>query len=138
MLLLSVTRLFKIDGKSSVVESIFSKVLGEISYQHQYQYQLKYQYQIRKVALLEISRSSLLTNVTDLQSTACKSTKIEPLTKFFEGIQKTGKFSVICRLINSAQHGFKIPENFRDFCCGVLLYRKTPFIIIKTLFTVGT
>ena len=33
-------------------------------------------------ALLEISRSSLLTNVTGSHPTSCKATKIELLTKF--------------------------------------------------------
>ena len=123
MLPLSVKRLFKIPGKSSVVESIFSKVTGEIQYQHQYQYQF------RKLALLEISRSYLLASVTGLQSAGCKAIKIELLTKFSEGIRKTlGNFQQFAGLQNSAQHGFEIPENFRDFCCGVSFYRNNPFI----------
>ena len=81
MLLLSVRRLFKIVGKSPVVES---KVTGEILYQHQHQYQHAYQHQFRKAAHLEISRTSFLTSVADLQSTGCKAAAIEFITKFLE------------------------------------------------------
>ena len=42
----------------------------------------------RKVALLEISRSSLLTGVASLQYTFCDATKYELLTKFLEGALK--------------------------------------------------
>ena len=39
----------------------------------------------RKVALLEISRSSLLTIVASLQYAFCNGTKYQLLTKFLEG-----------------------------------------------------
>ena len=74
MLLLSVRSLFKITVKSSVVESILSKITGELV--------------LAQIALLEISGSSFLTSVTGLQS-GCKATTIQLLIRFFEGIWKT-------------------------------------------------
>ena len=86
---MSVNRLFKIVGKSYVVESIFSKVTEENS-----AFYKCFENSIRcssinisisisiEGALLEISRSSLLTNVTGSHPTSCKATKIELLTKF--------------------------------------------------------
>ena len=43
---------------------------------------------LQKVALLEISRSPLLTGVAGLQYTVCNATRNELLTKFFKGALK--------------------------------------------------
>ena len=42
----------------------------------------------RKVALIEISRNSLLIEVSSLQPTGCNATKNERLTKFFTDVLK--------------------------------------------------
>ena len=73
MLLLSVRSLFKIAMKSSVVESILSKITGELV--------------LAQIELLEMSGSSFLTSVTGLQL-CCKATTIQLLIRFFEGIWK--------------------------------------------------
>ena len=65
----------------------------------------------RKVALLEISRSSLLTRVASLQYSFCNATKYELLTKFLEG-------------------AFKFTENFQDVISNGVPYQK--FTDLKT------
>ena len=59
----------------------------------------------RKVALLEISRSSLLTRVASLPYSFCNATKYELLTKFLEG-------------------AFKFTENFQEVISNGVPYQK--------------
>ena len=59
----------------------------------------------QKVALLEISRSSLSTRVAGLQYTFCNATKCELQTKFFEG-------------------AFKFTENFQEVNSNRVPYQK--------------
>ena len=82
MFLVSVPRIFKVAGRSSVVEPA-----GESSaFCNSFEKSITYIGMFRKVALLEILRSCLLTGVVGLQSTSCNATKNELLTKFAEGI----------------------------------------------------
>ena len=94
MFLVSVTRILYIIGKSTVMESIFSKVTGKISsFYNSLENSITFIGMLRKAALLEILRNSLSTRVAGLQSTGCNTFENELLTKFLEGIWKFfGKF----------------------------------------------
>ena len=67
MLLANVPRIFKIAGRASVIESLFSEVTGEIFAFYNYA-----ENPIRKVALLKTSRNYLLAGVARLQPKCCK------------------------------------------------------------------
>ena len=77
---MSVPRIFEIVGIASLMESVFSKVTGEISTFHDsVENCITLSGMFRKIALLEISRNSLLGGVAVLQSTSCYASKNELL-----------------------------------------------------------
>ena len=137
MILLSVKRLFKITGKQSGEESIFSKVT-EISCQHYYQYQHQRQYQFRKVTVLETSRSCPLTSIKGFQSTGCKATAIELRTKLLEWIWKILRNSQQLPGLQTQTSMFFKFRKISETSAVEFDFTKTFHFIIKTLFTVGT
>ena len=94
MFLVSVPRIFEIVGRASLMESVFSKVTGEISTSHDSVVNcITFSGMFRNVALLEISRNSLLGGVAVLQSTSCYASKNELLIRFGGVIGKFQKIS---------------------------------------------
>ena len=80
---MSVPRIFEIVGRASLMESVFSKVTGKISTFHDSVVNcITFSGMFRNVALLEISRNSLLGGVAVLQSTSCYASKNELLIRF--------------------------------------------------------
>ena len=71
----SVVRIFTIAWKTPVVESLFSKVIGAISAFYNFcENSITCNGMFQKVALLKISRNSLLTGVVGLKVTGCNTT----------------------------------------------------------------
>ena len=81
---MSVSKIFKIAVRASVVESLFRKVAGEISTICNFV----------KNSNISINTSTLLDGAAGLESTVYKVTKKKPLAKFLKGT-------------------FKLPENFQ-------------------------
>ena len=89
---MSVPITFKIAATASLVESLFSKVTGEISaFCNSVENSIICIGIIEKVALLVISINSLLTGAVGFQSTSCNATKKELLTKFLQGVSNISK-----------------------------------------------
>ena len=132
MFLVSVLRIFKIAGRSSVVEPIFIKVTGKISaFYNCFEKSITCIGMFRKAALQKIS-SCLLAVVVGLQSASCNATKNEHLTKFAEDIWKSLENFWSSFLVNfrptyfKPQSGvfFEIPETpWDNFCCSALFHR---------------
>lgn len=134
-MLVNVTRILKIAGNWSVVESSFSKVTGEmLAFYNSVENSIRCIGMFGKWAILEISKKSLSIRVAGLQSTGSNATENDLPTKFLEVFRKIWKIStnrsVIEFLLSKLQTCklslacFEILD-FRDVCCRVSFYRNT-------------
>lgn len=134
-MLVNVTRILKIAGNWSVVESSFSKVTGEmLAFYNSVENSIMCIGMFGKWAILEISKKSLSIRVVGLQSTGSNATENDLPTKFLEVFRKIWKIStnrsVIEFLLSKLQTCklslacFEILD-FRDVCCRVSFYRNT-------------